>query len=471
MAANLAVYWGIKEVWQIIIFYCVTPVLIFTINLVGVDTFGWIEAFGGILKIALVLAVTIILYVIAGQEGNWSSQGPINDGFQYNPAFTSNKYRAICYVIPMVAFGFLGIEAVAVTAFEARDSKSLRLPSQSIAYTTLVLYFLCLLGQCLNVSWTSDRLPLIYSGIGDGDGVTNATTLQWPLSSSLTIIALWDWGKKGLAGFINGAMIFSVLSASNTSLYVASRTLYGLAREVPTTTWLGKLLHGFAVVVPKTGVPAGALFFSAIAFIWLPFMHLQAGYAVQYLVEIIQISASVSILIVWATLSVAYLRYYLWLKKCRQCLVGEYEQFLRNGNKYEPYTVLAFMQPIPAIVAIAGCLVILGFCSATWWDLKATFSKVAIGYAAPIVLFTIFVIFKIVNRRLWIRTNGDFAELSKTLGRLKWYKQDEREMKDKRQDEGTRVLSPPLIGSDSMVEEYPMSNFAPSTEMLAQRQV
>jgi hypothetical protein len=52
----------------------------------------------------------------------------------------------------MLAFGFVGIEAVAVTAFEARSSKSLRLPSQCIAYVTLFLYFLCLLSQFLNVS-------------------------------------------------------------------------------------------------------------------------------------------------------------------------------------------------------------------------------------------------------------------------------------------------------------------------------
>jgi amino acid transporter len=144
------------------------------------------------------------------------------------------------------------------------------------------------------------------------------------------VIALWDWGKKELAGFLNGALIFSVLSASNTSLYVASRTLYGLALDVPTTSRAGKILHSFSVVVPQTGVPARALIFSALAFIWLPFINLKQGYAVQYvgsntqlkrtqkanispqLVEIIQISSSVSLLIVWAALSLAYLRYYLW---------------------------------------------------------------------------------------------------------------------------------------------------------------
>jgi hypothetical protein len=36
------------------------------------------------------------------------------------------------------------------------------------------------------------------------------------------------------------------------------------------------------VVVPKTGVPARALIVSAVAFLWLPFLSLKGGYAVQY---------------------------------------------------------------------------------------------------------------------------------------------------------------------------------------------
>lgn len=66
-AANLAVYWGLKPVWQIILFYFVTPGVMVAINLVGVGTFGWIEAIGGILKIILIVGTTIVLYVMAAQ--------------------------------------------------------------------------------------------------------------------------------------------------------------------------------------------------------------------------------------------------------------------------------------------------------------------------------------------------------------------------------------------------------------------
>jgi amino acid transporter len=66
-AANLALYWGIKPVWQIILYF-VTPGIMVVINMVGVGTFGWIEAIGGILKLALVIGTTIVLYVIAAES-------------------------------------------------------------------------------------------------------------------------------------------------------------------------------------------------------------------------------------------------------------------------------------------------------------------------------------------------------------------------------------------------------------------
>ena len=72
MAANLAVYWGLDEVWQIIVFYFITPGIIVAINLVGVGTFGWIEAVGGMLKILLVIGVTIVLYVMGAESESCS---------------------------------------------------------------------------------------------------------------------------------------------------------------------------------------------------------------------------------------------------------------------------------------------------------------------------------------------------------------------------------------------------------------
>jgi amino acid transporter len=97
----------------------------------------------------------------------------------------------------------------------------------------------------------------------------------------MTVTATWVAGYHNLAGFLNGCLIFSVLSSSNTALYIASRTLYGMTREIPRTNFLGRQLNNLSIVVPKTGVPAAALLVSAVSFFWLPFVQLKGGYAVQ----------------------------------------------------------------------------------------------------------------------------------------------------------------------------------------------
>ena len=183
------------------------------------------------------------------------------------------------YVLPIIAYGFLGPDIVAVTAFEAQDLRSLRTPSKMIAYFVFVLYFFCVLSELLNVQWTNSSLPQIYRG-----GTNGATTPGFaaPRSSAIIIIAALQAGHEKLSGFLTGCMIFSALSNSNTALYVSSRTLYGLTREITSTTWPASWFSVLGTVVRKTGVPAWALLVSAISFFWLPFLGLDRNYGIQH---------------------------------------------------------------------------------------------------------------------------------------------------------------------------------------------
>jgi len=166
----------------------------------------------------------------------------------------------------MVAYSYVGMELVALTAYEAKHTSSIKYPSRIIAYVTALAYFLVSLGAALNVQWTDNCLPLTNNGTDDGCHRT----------SSMVIIATYRANHPTWAGFINGCLIFSVFSASNTSLYVASRTLYGLTRDLPKDRWLGRKLRYLSYVVTQTGVPAPALLLSWLAFFWLPFLQIPA---------------------------------------------------------------------------------------------------------------------------------------------------------------------------------------------------
>ena len=182
----------------------------------------------------------------------------------------------ISYVVPIIAYAFVGLESVSVTAFEARDLRSLRVASRTLSYFVIAIYLFCVIGEFLNVEWSDSALPEIYGGINEasikkGQPVHN--------SRAVIVIAAFRAGYTRSAGFLNGCMIFSALSASNTALYIASRTLYGMTRKISPWRWL-RVLKFLGSIWPKTGVPMWALFFSFLAFYWLPFVQLHGGYAI-----------------------------------------------------------------------------------------------------------------------------------------------------------------------------------------------
>lgn len=129
-----------------------------------------------------------------------------------------------------------------------------------------------MLSQTFNVDWEDDSLPPIYNGIGETKRAANNN--EETATHMLAIIALQQWKKSFLDDFLNGAIIFSVLSASNTALYIASRTLYGMTLRIDDGSWVAKWLHDFSKVDRTTGVPLPALVMSWIAFLWVPFLSL-----------------------------------------------------------------------------------------------------------------------------------------------------------------------------------------------------
>src|SRR5271156_4341340 len=102
--------------------------------------------------------------------------------------------------MPLITYCYLSVEIVLVTSFEARDTKSLRRPSQIIAYFIVLLYILASIAGLLNIRWGDPRLPQI--GISTSNGTATADTTT-PQSNNIAILVIWDAGFEFLAGFIN----------------------------------------------------------------------------------------------------------------------------------------------------------------------------------------------------------------------------------------------------------------------------
>ncbi|PYI11465.1 amino acid transporter [Aspergillus sclerotiicarbonarius CBS 121057] len=407
MAATLLEYWGLGMPWRVLICYVLVPVVLFLLNMTGVFWYGLVETFGGFLKLLMILSISIYLYAIADDVAS--------PGFKHGQGFSSDG-SALCYAIPLTAYAFQGIEVYAMTAFEARDSHALRWPSRWTANIVVVVYIMCTLGEIINIKWhQSVLLPRLQDGVGNS---TTSSTPSPGTSQSMVIIAALNTKNKHMAGFLNGCLLFSVFSAANTSLYVASRTLWGIAESVPNDHWIARQL---AILSKDTRVPVVSLLVSLLAFCWVPFLDLVHNSATKQVIQVISISGSNAIMLVWAAICLAFIRYYYWyvLKKCgRELGHNNHQKFVRLSAEYTPRGSLLTLQPLQAWIGLIGCLAIFAFSSATWWGRHATITEVAMAYGTHIVLLVMFVILKARSRKKWVKLTNDWITLWKTLDGL-----------------------------------------------------
>lgn len=92
------------------------------------------------------------------------------------------------------------------------------------------------------------------------------------------MIAALQVGIPILPGVLVAFIVYSGLSTANSALYIASRTLYGLTRDLDQLD-SRRVVSFFAklnTLSPTTKIPVWALIVSTFAFAsWLPFVHLQ----------------------------------------------------------------------------------------------------------------------------------------------------------------------------------------------------
>lgn len=138
-----------------------------------------------------------------------------------------------------------------------------------------------------NVRWCDPELPKLWDQkVESGRGSPSAGNPNPRPTISITVLALADAGSYKAASIINAFLIFAIISAANTALYVASRSLFGQTRRIqvdpqgsPGTGSLRaraiSLLARFGTVHPASEVPAVALVTSWVVFAWIPFIDLK----------------------------------------------------------------------------------------------------------------------------------------------------------------------------------------------------
>jgi amino acid transporter len=200
--------------------------------------------------------------------------------------------------IPLAIFSYIGVELVTVTAAEARTNNQLELPAKNIAYIICAIYMISLCGIAASVEWFNPNLPQFLSQ--DLVNITINAELdiyqlipllghiphRWVLLPNLhnvtaaPAVAAMEAGSSRLPGVLIAFIIFSGIVTANTALYVSSRTLYGLTRELKQDDNIFyRSVAKLNTVSPKTRIPYWALGVSCLIFSgWLPFVHLRSNF-------------------------------------------------------------------------------------------------------------------------------------------------------------------------------------------------
>lgn len=212
----------------------------------------------------------------------------------------------------LCAWSFFGVEIPAVLATEATlklgprpDATKSREPANaalksSVAWLpliTAVIYFLAGLFVTLDVKADDTSLPgpSWLKGRPQHRSEAGHNVTAPSLVSVFVLAAKEARTTWGLEGMFTGFFVITAWSAANTSLYVCSRTLYGLTaplaprpgqyRSDPRSR-LSWTFGWLALTTDTAKVPFYAVVFSVVVFFWIPYLPLWSGDSAASLVTL-----------------------------------------------------------------------------------------------------------------------------------------------------------------------------------------
>lgn len=144
----------------------------------------------------------------------------------------------------------------------------LRFVATWTSFLIWIIYFFAGIMLCFNVRWDDVNLPR-ESFLSSPDSGTNSSNIK---SNSGFVVSAVLSGIRGLDTLFTVITLLTVIFSANTNLYVASRSLFVLARKVNGENWFLELLSFFGTT-NRFYVPVKAMLLSC-CFLWVPFLYL-----------------------------------------------------------------------------------------------------------------------------------------------------------------------------------------------------
>lgn len=279
----VVMYWTdtVPQWAWIIIFW----VLFISLSMLGVLAYGEVEFWLSLIKV-ISISIFFILAIAISSGGI----GPQKIGFKYwhDPGAFADSINGVARTFVIAGTLYAGTEMVGITAGEsANPRRAVPRAINQVFWRILIFYVGMMFFIGILIPYNDPRL------LGKG-----SKTAASPLT-----IALSDAHIAPAAHLINALIVISVISAGNSSLYVASRTITHMARNGMAPKFLGK--------ADKRGVPWPALLFTNI-FACIAFLS-QSGSAGTLYNALITLSG-VATFIVWAVIELVHIRFRQALK-------------------------------------------------------------------------------------------------------------------------------------------------------------
>jgi L-asparagine transporter-like permease len=226
---------GVRSYLWIVVF----AALLLFINLRNVGSYGRVEFWLSMIKLA-----TIIAFILIGAtllEG-----GRVPPQYHAQGGFFPKGLWSPLVALTFAIYSFGGVEMVAITSGESRSSKETP-RAVWLTFLTLTFVYVGAIVILLGV------MPWNHAGVTESPFVSTFRTVKIP----------------NAPGVMNFVVLTAALSGANATLYAASRMLFSLARTGWAPNRLGRLNHEgspqFAVLISSFGI----LFALALA-LWAP---------------------------------------------------------------------------------------------------------------------------------------------------------------------------------------------------------
>ncbi|KAJ3578033.1 hypothetical protein NPX13_g2533 [Xylaria arbuscula] len=227
-------------------------VLIIGINYFGVSFFGEFEFWLSSFKVVVIIGVILVSLVITagGADGHargfeyWRNPGAFNSEFNDDIGGALGRFLNFYSTLVTATFAFLGTELVGVTVGEAQN------PRRTIPRAIRLTFYRIVVFYIISVFLVGMIVPF------NDDQLAFANKQSTSAAASPFVVAIVNANINILPHILNASILLFVFSAANSDLYIASRTLYGLASDGSAPSIFRK--------TDNRGVPIYALFVSAL---------------------------------------------------------------------------------------------------------------------------------------------------------------------------------------------------------------